>query len=264
MLYCAHCARCNYLTVSEHYGDCGWHAVCDTRALVPSHHHRTHARLPLEALTTPTITARPRGRGACAAAQQWVVVLSTGRAGSTTILQMLNAAAPLVALSGEQTDWGARPGDRSSLLNTLWGALELSLRIAGRARAGDAARAAHPDPNALKDTACQGLLAQFPPSTNATIRGFKDLIANVDVGRVVSLLPGVRFVINYREDQQAQTRSGFWRTAGDASVSALRQRTDQLLRETAASPRFDLPLERFSVRAFDALLRFLGVRGCGY
>ena len=127
MLYCAHCARCNYLTVSEHYGDCGWHAVCDTRALVPSRHHRTHARLPLEALTTPTITARPRGCGACAAAQQWVVVLSTGRAGSTTILQMLNAAAPLVALSGEQTDWGARPGDRSSLLSTLWGALELSL-----------------------------------------------------------------------------------------------------------------------------------------
>jgi len=71
-------------------------------------------------------------------------------------------------------------------------------------------------------------------------------------------------VINYREDQRAQTRSGFWRIAGNASVSALRQRTDQLLRETAASPRFDLPLERFSVRAFDALLRFLGVRGCGY
>jgi len=223
---------------------------------------------------------------------QWVMVLSTGRAGSTTLLAMLNAV-PLIALSGEQhrssQDAPANlPED--GLLGRLWQAYDLTARIDENP---GYAFLSSPQYGGLQELMCSWLLYMLPPQPSEVVfRGFKELVHAVDVPRATALLPNVKVVRNYREDHEAQASSGFYevqygsQASGGVSsvaqwwfgpgavadeqqlaIAEIEAREASLLNPlsyASDASTFDFPLERFSVAQFDKLLRFLGIEGCGY
>ena len=77
-------------------------------------------------------------------------------------------------------------------------------------------------------------------------------------------------VRSFRHDLVAQARSqqlSFTEAKRQSlahMVEELRAATKLLKQTTASVPHFDLPMESFSVEAFNRLLKFLHVRGCGF
>ena len=97
----------------------------------------------------------PPGSG-CEA--HWILVLSTGRSGSTTILQMLNAV-PFIELAGELTN--TNTGRDESVLSHLWRAFDQSMRLDPRPERY--ARHGEPDHTQLKQDMCNWLRHLLPP-----------------------------------------------------------------------------------------------------
>jgi len=128
----------------------------------------------------------------------WLLVLSTGRAGSTTILDMLNSV-PGIMLSGELSFAG-----KGTVLGHLWQAYDLvaSLSRSSSVRAGGPWQMA-PETAKLRENIC-GWLRSLVPEGSTRYYGFKELVGvpgHVDVPRALSLFGShVRVVRTYRLD----------------------------------------------------------------
>ena len=187
-------------------------------------------------------------------AHDWLFVLGTGRSGSTTLLNMLNAV-PQIQLSGEN----------GMLIPMLNEALALTNRLPEQSRRFGTAWWNQPNQAALRSVMCDWLLSlvprQRPPSLT---RGFKSINPiNSTLPFLLKLLPKARYIINYRKDLKRQSMSTFWK---QAPVGRLSHQTQALVREVKASgrPMFEMPLEEFSTARFNRLLSWVGVEGCRY
>jgi len=193
--------------------------------------------------------ARENRRGNCSDAK-FVLILGTGRSGSTSALRMVNSL-PGVALSGEHFG-------------------QVRDVMAFHRKSERARRAKGPawvDGRFAKSTKCW-LQSWYRHDGTA---GFKEIRYNDD--ETLEFLrwgfgPSVTFVLNYRESLSDQLRSrrrahGFPKasTGGDEQ---LRAETKALLEfyERHREQAFLLPLERFSLRTFDDLFAFLGFPQC--
>ena len=184
--------------------------------------------------------ANPTDAKACATAP-WVIVLSTGRAGSTTIFNMLTQAG--VAMSPE---------------NKLLGSLESLVKKTTALHAQHDHSFAHPrlDTHAVDDAACRWLAALQGPVPEAAPRGFKEVR---DEG--VELLPRIfsrsttRYVLNYRKNVTAQRQSGYYEGKGEGVDFA--KKLAHFRAALSSESVFELPLEDFSVSNFNRLFDWL-------
>ena len=184
--------------------------------------------------------ANPTDAKACATAP-WVIVLSTGRAGSTTIFNMLTQAG--VAMSPE---------------NKLLGSLESLVKKTTALHAQTDHSLAHPrlDTHAVNDAACRWLAALQGPVPEAAPRGFKEIR---DEG--VELLPRIfspsttRYVLNYRKNVTAQRQSGYYEGKGEGVDFA--KKLAHFRAALSSESVFELPLEDFSVSNFNRLFDWL-------
>ena len=186
--------------------------------------------------------ANPTDAKACATAP-WVIVLSTGRAGSTTIFNMLTQAG--VAMSPE---------------NKLLGSLESLVKKTTALHAEHDHSFAHPrlDTHAVNDAACRWLAALQGPVPEAAPRGFKEIR---DEG--VELLPRIfspsttRYVLNYRKNVTAQRQSGYFEGKSSRQSDYLAKSLAHFRAALSGESVFELPLEDFSVSNFNRLFDWL-------
>lgn len=173
----------------------------------------------------------------------WVFIFALGRSGSTTVLGMLNQV-PFVNLSGEN----------DNLYGDLLHLFDKTLGL--RHREHDAA-AWWNDPQAdrLQEDVCDWMANLVRPGQ---IHGFKE-IRYKDADKLIRLLPNAKYILNYRnDDQRAKER---WFTQ-KANMTAEKHALFSKFR-AARHVRY-LPLESFSVNAFNDLLRWLGIQGCHF
>lgn len=187
-------------------------------------------------------------------------MLTTGRAGSTTILDMLNSI-PMISIAGElQATKDGLKG--KGLIPTLVRALDISRAVTGKE---GGARYAKPDVTGLKKLVCGWLRLMMPVHKYA---GFKDLYTHLD-GTLPHLFATLgkplRVVRSFRYDLAAQAKSAEKaKLKRTVNTSWWDQNTQALMRATEQAPHFDMPLESFSVARFNALLRFLNINNCSF
>ena len=208
----------------------------------------------------------------------WLVVISAGRAGSTTILDMLNTV-PFISLSGElaispETEdhsLGLRLSDPRadcaprSVIGRLFSTYDLSLSP-GLTGSYGTARYAVPQAARLKHHMCGWLRDMMPSTPSRHYFGFKEMVHCIEpLDQTLALLgPNVRIIRSFRRNVAKQLNSAFWKTIKGAST-LLQRHTAEMFRATSSYPNvFDLPLEEFSVAKFNELLSFLGIGGCKF
>ena len=209
------------------------------------------------------------GAGTCSLTQhKWLLVLSTGRSGSTTVLQMLRQL-PGVEMSGEH----------AGMLQSF---RDLAERLAvTTAHAEHEAKSQDPDyswtgqaPISRKQLLClaqawfvratQGPAGAPPPA----IRGWKEVryATRADLDFIAEVFPGAQFIINYR-----MTPAGFEQTAVDHFVKQVRftaSRQDEATRNLTAwadqhaSRAFRLPLEQMNTTTFTEIAKWIGLPEC--
>lgn len=179
-------------------------------------------------------------------AQKWLFILSTGRSGSTTLLETMNLI-PNIRLIGEHA-----------------GALNFLFDMVHAANVTDPRRLqevqlllqdilAHLDPPSKKDP---------PVSRYRNVLGFKELRYS-SAARVKSLkqvFPCSRFIFNFREDTGAQIKSGFFaQKSNSKTVEYLEGRNteEKELYALYKSSSYLMPLEDFSPWKFTAMLKWL-------
>lgn len=101
-----------------------------------------------------------------------------------------------------------------------------------------------------------------PSAPSVTIHGFKE-IRECYVPLLRRALPHAKFIISFRRDTVAQSRSSWYARQRNSTAFV-----DQLLlsyrRDLQGVDTFELPLENFSVATFDRLLHWVGIDGCAY
>ena len=208
----------------------------------------------------------------------WLVVISAGRAGSTTILDMLNTV-PFISLSGElaispETEdhsLGLRLSDPRadcaprSVIGRLFSTYDLSLSP-GLTGSYGTARYAVPQAARLKHHMCGWLRDMMLSTPSRHYFGFKEMVHCIEpLDQALALLgPNVRIIRSFRRNVAKQLNSAFWKTIKSAST-LLQRHTAEMFRATSSYPNvFDLPLEEFSVAKFNELLSFLDIGGCNF
>ena len=187
--------------------------------------------------------------------KRWLFVYSTGgRTGSTTMLAMLNAV-PQLSVTGENGD--------------LFGKLErMRQETMQLPRTRDASDPWMNDVDAerIQVAICTWLQA-LSPRPSALVHGFKEIRATSAAAAARSFPINSRFIVSYRTNTTEQVRSfgSLRKGVFDATDEESFLDTMGYLRNATRGRRvFLLPVERFNVRAFNLLLRWLGVEGCEY
>lgn len=209
----------------------------------------------LQALSEASLTAGECDL--CGGSQQWLFIVATGRSGSTTMLEMLNAI-PGFYLSGEN-----------------YGVMDKVMRIYdGRANVSDWARAGdsrfQSKPVSETRLLCslqlfvKAVLGEFSMDRTEVI-GFKEIRHTSPKQRAFwkKVFPCGRFIVNTRKNTTKQHQSQFQKFL---SLSSLESYTRDLLRWQAQNSRdvYKLQLEDYSVGNFNKLLSFLGITGCNF
>lgn len=233
-------------------------------------------------------------------AEKWTIVLATGRSGSTSLIQMLDAL-PGFLIAGEHDGVLV---DLMQFYKTLFDNGSDYLKNA--MGAGQEAHLNHTNTSKiypffhqhrsedrvlceLQELVKVALLGDMDRS-QFKVFGFKEIrYSSPEMLELLSkLFPCARFVVNVRGDLSMQANSAFWSvwpewikndmlkqvTAGfwpgfnaDASVMKILQgETDSLLAWQAKQPsqRFLLRMEDFTLQGFNELLQWLGVKNCAY
>ena len=170
----------------------------------------------------------------------WAFVWATGRSGSTTILEMLNAV-PCVALSGEN-------GRFMEVLQTL----DTVTRDLHGGTAAWRNRIAF-DKLARVEADWIALLMDDP---RRSVAGFKE-VRTQSIPFVVHLFPDAHHIISYRRNHTSQVQSR--PQDFNATDASLTMHEAAIRRALAKQNTFELPLEDFGVDAFNAMLRWLGI-----
>ncbi|CAE7763774.1 unnamed protein product [Symbiodinium sp. CCMP2456] len=191
----------------------------------------------------------------------WVV--SPGRSGSTTVLEMLNAL-PGFAIMGEN--------------QAMWGTLyELAKKRAGALEEyrdrGDSMAWRQSDDLNWSEILCSyqlRVLAEMNPPNDARVVGFKEIRwawseQLHDLELLMEVFPCSFAVLNYRKDIEAEAESRTEAT-GYFPPTNLAEATKAMLSfyENHRQRSFLLPLENFSTDLFNQLLRFLGEDQCSF
>jgi hypothetical protein len=210
---------------------------------------------------------------------RWLIVVATGRSGSTTVMDMLNAL-PTVSVRGEMS-----------------GTVGLSIDMLDAADAGREVKDGPLRHFQASEQALECILERWfatlcTPSwqeKRGEYVGFKELfwemsrrsVSTHSFERLALLMervfPGAKFVLSTREDTAAQSKSGFWASQGvvkeqrlprnvtgyqtkgllDVSTALLRQWGHRL----GPDRSYWLPLPRngFTIQQFNDLAQWLGV-----
>lgn len=181
----------------------------------------------------------------CGGGQEWLFILGTGRSGSTTALEMVDAI-PGVYLAGENL----------GVMNAL-----LDMYEAHRDRIENQVVSENRVFCALQQFV-RTIIGQFDEKSTRVI-GFKEIrhVNQKQIDFFKKVFPGARFLLNTRKNLEKQHKSQFQM---DIPMEELKNWTAQLEFFPKHNPRdtFMLRLEDFSVTLFNQMLRFLGVRSC--
>lgn len=179
---------------------------------------------------------------------KWIFIWSTGRAGSTTVLTMLNHL-PGVYLSGENKGLADSLGHLSH--NTL-----------GLRHRADNAWLNTPDPEMVKELARMWICAlrSDAPDDSAEYRGFKELAHRsvTQIRAIRHLFPDAYHILNFRNNLTAQMHSAFHahqHTSEEQLISELEDMRDAV----NGANVFELPLEEFSAEKFNSMVDWLGM-----
>ena len=187
----------------------------------------------------------------------WVFVVATGRSGSTTILEMLNAI-PSLYLAGENKGM-------AKCLHELYEDAKRT-GFGPRGTPTDIGAWYHADVK-KKEILCE--LQRYARTAIGAIGihaaiGWKEIRYDLrQLDFMKELFPCAKFVVNFRKDTESQHRSQFHR---QTTVEALTKRNEDLVnwsnenRESA----FQIPLEEFSIQNFNRLVRWLNVSECTF
>jgi hypothetical protein len=178
-------------------------------------------------------------------AQKWLFVLSTGRSGSTTLLESINLV-PNIRLSGEH----------GGIMNNLF-------KFVADAEVHDN------DRRQRIYQVLQDFVRHLNPPFNersdaplySNILGFKELRYRTkeSVNMVKQVFPCSRFIFNYREDTVAQKHSAFFKNQVKTTVQGLDDANDLIwsVYETHKSSSYLMPLGDFSPENFTLMLKWL-------
>jgi hypothetical protein len=184
-------------------------------------------------------------------ASKWIFIWSTGRAGSTTVMSMLNHL-PGVYLSGENEALA------ESIEQLAY--RTLSLKEHG-SNSENGAWFNRPDEEAITAAARMWICAlRSDAPRGAGYRGFKEL-ASRSLGQIHvmrELFPDAYHILNFRKDLTAQTQSNFHAYYNDTEEMLL-QHLEDMRNAAYGANVFELPLEEFSPEKFNEMIGWLGM-----
>lgn len=195
----------------------------------------------------------------------WLLVVATGRSGSTTVMDMLNAI-PGVLIVGENDGYITKIGTAfkqlalypkgtfqkpySAWWQTTTSFDHLLCNIQSMAR---------------------NLVGNVDPTQKLTFIGWKEIryFTIDDLNLITTLFPCAKFVVNYRLDVDSQSQSAFYgvRPDRDAVIRTLAKHNELYIRwaaELGPSRAFTVTLENLTVDTFNQLLVWLGYSNCTY
>merc|ERR1719253_250444 len=183
--------------------------------------------------------------------------MATGRSGSTTMLEMLNAV-PGFYLAGE--NYG--------LMDKVMKIYDSNANVSRRVEAGDPRFKALPSSETKLLCSLQlfvrSVLGEFSTDRTSVV-GFKEIRHTSRKQRAFwkKVFPCGRFIVNTRRNTTKQHNSQFQKYL---SLSSLESYTKdlELWQTKHTEDVHKLQLEDYSVGSFNRLLRFLGVAGCNY
>jgi hypothetical protein len=212
-------------------------------------------------------------------ARNWLFVVSTGRAGSTTLLNMLNEI-PSFMIAGENG------GFAGNLLRLKTGTAraEEAIRRHLPQNSSEQRRSAWlrwnvSDQLGLKCAMQAYALAFLGVSAESlsphSVIGWKEIRYNSaeELHFMRDTFPCAKFIINTRRNIRAQQASGFetgfLRDRGSpwTKPQHLEARTTSVVhwaKQLPPNATFALPVEKFSLQSYNEMLAFLGVSGCQF
>jgi hypothetical protein len=220
---------------------------------------RTHASQTVTEAFQQVLASAPHECDLCVDEKvEWLFISATGRSGSTTTLNMLQAI-PGIHLAGENEAL-------DSIMDLYNKAMSPAVGVSGE----DDGAWSHGE-RSKKQIKCalqlyvKGLLGSYEKGTK--IVGFKEVRFMKEdlIFFSETLFPCARFVVQTRKDVQAQQNSKTYRQ-WDMDAQVLWQTTKALedWQKAHDSRSIALHLEDFSVETFNNLLTWAGVSGCQY
>lgn len=189
----------------------------------------------------------------------FVFIAGTGRSGSTTLMEFLNAV-PGVHISGEN----------DGLIHRL-SELHASMKNVTTKKKSVAWKNTFDISDIEQEMRNMVVHTINPPPYSKTV-GFKEFrtLAETDFIFTKHLFPCAKFIVNFREDVSSQSQSGFYkrraRIEGNVtSITDSLAKTNEFLRSLVQKHQDYMllaTLEDFSIESFDRILTFLGFSDC--
>jgi hypothetical protein len=191
----------------------------------------------------------------------FLIILGTGRSGSTSVLEMLNLI-PQLHLRGETGLMG-----KSSYVDQLGESKGLQF---GAEKGAWEHSKLDPVPlyTAVQDTyIAMNQISSDERSISHIVYGMKEVSWEPSKFDLYfhNIFPCAKVIVNVRKDLEAQRKSAFYKKLGRAND--LRQRTNALLalhEKLGPKRSFLIELEAFSVDIFNQLLDWVGISGCNF
>jgi hypothetical protein len=182
---------------------------------------------------------------------KWIFIWSTGRAGSTTIMSMLNHL-PGIYLSGENHALADK-------LDSMRG--ETTKLASGAHVTEDASWYNHPNDEMLKSAVRMWICAlRGDAPDSAEYRGFKELshrsVTQIDT--IVDVFPDAYHILNFRSNLTAQMESDF-HGIQHTTEEALTSQVEAMRSSLSGKTVFEFPLEDFSTEKFNSIIEWLGM-----
>ena len=186
--------------------------------------------------------------------QKWIIILATGRSGSTTILSMVNLL-PGVRITGEQD------GLMVSFMD-----MRNHFRKLRKMRGTSWTHTRRATEDSLVYCMAQEWVKSDTPYTNRSEKllryGFKEIrYSDVEIlGFISDAFPNAQFIISYRQNIAAQLSSASKAFPQPFTSKVFDARTNTLLEWANKRPDkvFEMPLESFSLETFSNLYKWLG------
>jgi len=191
--------------------------------------------------------------------KKWLIVLGTGRSGTTTILHMVNGISNTIHIQGETH-------------NLPLFLLKLKNKIFNLPRKIRGAYYSMPlNKKKVLDSLQKIVVSQMGNLDNKKIIGFKEVTITDQktLTFLQELFPNAKYIINWRFDTMKQLRSKTKNNMNRNNVPEARLIENMMsLRKWAKTLKpenvFYLPLENFSLEKFNKLITFVGFKECTF
>ena len=187
--------------------------------------------------------------------EKWIIILATGRSGSTTLMSMVNLL-PGVNISGEHDGLMHSFKDLRDHLRRL-------KRMRGIAWAHTLWASEDNQVYCMAQQWVKSDSSNRNRSDDLIRHGFKEIRYNdVDILEFLEdAFPNAQFIISYRRDIAAQLSSTSKAFSQPFGTNDLNKHTKTLLdwaKERPDNKTYDMPLEKFSLETFSNLYQWLG------